>query len=267
MKDFLEKLSEVPCTAGSRLCIGLDPEPSRLPASYRNEGAQGMAAFCLEVARITAPFARAFKLNLAFFEALGWEGYRAMEQVIKGLPETHIVIADGKRGDIGNTSRRYADAMYDVLGVDACTVNPYMGSEAIAPFLSEASRAAFVLTATSNPSAAAIQDAQIGGKPFYLHVARTVEESASPLPGTLGFVVGATRPDALALMAREFPGRPLLVPGVGAQGASMRDVARALTGMPALINVGRSILYASSGEDFGEAAARAAEELAIESIG
>ena len=168
---------------------------------------------------------------------------------------------DGKRGDIGNTGRRYATALYDVLGGDAATVAPYMGADSIAPFLEHAGRCAFVLVATSNPGGADLQQLDADGEPVLDHAARLAVRAGDRLPGETGFVVGATRPELLGKLRQAHPDVPFLVPGVGAQGGSAADVLAANAGGPILVNSSRGILYASSGDDWRQAAADAAADL------
>ncbi len=262
--DFLTRLRAAQDATGACLCVGLDPEPDRLPAVFAGmPEARAVADFCFAITEATAPSACAFKPNLAFFEALGAEGWAALADVCDGVRRTGcLLVLDGKRGDIGNTARRYADALYDGLHGDAATVAPYMGRDAVAPFLQHTGRCTFVLAATSNPGAADLQALDVGGEPLFRRVARMAVEAGEGQPGTVGLVVGATRPEVLGELRAEFPGVPLLVPGVGAQGGDAGAVLRHNAGGPILVNVGRSILYASSGEDFAGAAAREAERMA-----
>ena len=260
---FLERLAAAQARSGSALCVGLDPDPARLPDRLRDRPLlDAVGLFCNAITEATAASACAFKPNLAFFEALGADGWRVLQDVLAALPETHLVVLDGKRGDIGTTAQRYAEALYDRLGADACTVAPYMGRDAIQPFLQRPGRCAFVLGLTSNPSASDLQLLEVGGEPLYRRVARMAVEAGEAQPGTVGLVVGATRPDRLAVLREAHPTTPFLVPGVGAQGGAAEDVLAANGGGPVLVNASRSILYASSGRDFASAAAREATRLA-----
>ena len=210
----------------------------------------------------TAELAAAYKPNLAFFEAYGPDGWDALAEVCDAVRQTgRLLVLDGKRGDIGNTGRKYAEAQYLRLGGDAATVAPYMGADSVTPFLEHAGRCAFVLVATSNPGGADLQQLSADGEPVYEHAARLAARAAADLPGETGFVVGATRPELLACLRRSHPDVPILVPGVGAQGGSAEETMRANAGGPILVNSSRGILYASSGEDWREAAAGAAERL------
>ena len=261
--SFLFRLHAAQAAAGSVLCVGLDPDLARLPDSFRKY-AEGVAVreFCASIVEATAPYACAFKPNLAFFEALGADGWKVLADVIEAIPTDRIIVLDAKRGDIGNSAAKYAHALFDQLGGDAVTVAPYMGRDSIVPFLQDEGRCAFVLAATSNPSAVDVQQLLVEGEPLYRHVARMAVEVGKEHPGTVGLVVGATRPELLARLRAEHPQTPFLIPGVGAQGGSAEAVLEANAGGPVLINSSRGILYASDGADYAEAAANAAKELA-----
>jgi orotidine-5'-phosphate decarboxylase len=242
------------------LCVGLDPHlgslPSRIP---RN--ASGIERFCRSIIEATGDLVPAFKINFAFFEALGSDGWRTLERVRTAIPSDAIVIADAKRGDIGNTSEGYASAVFDSLGFDAVTVNPYLGWDALEPFFLRTGKMVYVLCKTSNPGAGVYQDQLLDGTPLYLHVAR--DAARQPARAEIGLVVGATQLDALTAVRRELPHVSLLVPGVGAQGARVSDVFPT-SGENALITISRQILYASSESDFASAATSAARALAHE---
>ncbi len=266
---FPERLAAAVRDAGSALCVGLDPDvlPDGIP-----HDAVGVVLFCTAITDATADVAAAFKPNLAFFEALGPDGARALADVCAHVRASgRLLVLDGKRGDIGNTGRLYARALFGAppqgLAGDAATVAPYMGPDSLAPFLDDpdicAGRCAFALVATSNPGAAAVQALSVGGEPLYRHVARMAVAAGVGQPGTVGFVVGATRADVLGGLRREYADVPFLVPGVGAQGGSAAEVMAANAGGPVLVNVGRSILYASHGRDFASAAAREAKRTAL----
>ncbi|MCH8030995.1 MAG: orotidine-5'-phosphate decarboxylase [Bacteroidetes bacterium] len=261
--SFLSKLHVAQTATGTVLCVGLDPDLARLPDSFHND-AEGVAVreFCTSIVEATAPYACAFKPNLAFFEALGADGWQVLADVIEAIPDDRLIILDAKRGDIGNSAAKYAHALYAKLGGDAVTVAPYMGRDAIVPFLQDEERCAFVLAATSNPSAVEVQQLQVGDELLYKRVARMAVEAGVEHPGTVGLVVGATRPELLAELRTEHPQTPFLVPGVGAQGGSAEAVLEANAGGPVLINSSRGILYASRVADFAEAAGLAAQELA-----
>lgn len=246
----------------SLLCVGLDPDPAKLPAHLPNTAA-GVVQFCREIIAATEAHAIAYKVNTAFFEALGVEGWRALAEVAALLPSNTLRIADAKRGDIGNTASRYAEAFFHQLPFDALTVAPYMGHDSVTPFLAYPGKWVFLLGLTSNPGAADFQlhDPQ---HPLFEQVITTSQRWAAHQPGHLGFVAGATQTAHLARMRALAPEQWLLVPGVGAQGGDLDAVcqAAAIDGGGLLINASRSILYASSAPDFAQAAAREAQALA-----
>ncbi|WP_420453923.1 orotidine-5'-phosphate decarboxylase [Rubrivirga sp.] len=260
LAPFSVRLADAIAATGAPLCVGLDPDPDRMPPSL--SGPEGVIEFCVAIAESTSPMAAAFKPNLAFFEALP-DGWALLEVVCEAVRETgRLLVLDGKRGDIGNTGRRYAAALYDRLGGDAATVAPYMGADSIAPFVEHAGRCAFVLVATSNPGAADLQHLDVDGRPLYRRVADLAAEVGAERAGDVGFVVGATRPALLEDLREAHPDVPFLVPGVGAQGGSVGEVLAANAGGPLLVNASRSILYASAGPDYARAAGEAAERLA-----
>ncbi len=260
--DFTQKLRRIQAAKQSVLCVGLDPDPHRLPKHLldRHPLADAVVAFNAAVIEATATAACAFKLNFAFYEALGRDGWDALERTVQHLPPDVVLIADAKRGDIGNTARFYAEAIFEQLGFDACTVAPYMGRDAVAPFLSYRGKAAFVLARTSNPSAADFQERDCEGEKLYERVARHVARWNDATPGTAGLVVGATGPEALAALRALCPALPFLIPGIGAQGGDPSAIAAAATETGCVVvNSSRQILYASAGKDFAEAAAHQAE--------
>ncbi len=260
-RSYLERLGARTRATGTVLCLGLDPDPDALPDGFSHDlaGVERFAALLLDAA---APVAAAVKPNLAFFEAFGSAGLAALERLRATIPPDVPVIADAKRGDIGSTAARQAVALFDVLGADAVTVNPYLGAEAIAPLLERPDRFAYVLCRTSNPGAGEIQDLGLvadeaaGARPERVHerVARLVAEWGPG--GTVGLVVGATAPEELATIRAIAPGLPFLVPGVGAQGGAIEPVLRhgpaaadpgsAGTGGGLLVNVSRAIASAAA---------------------
>lgn len=247
--SFLDRLAAAQRHAGTVLCVGLDPDLDRMAAPWA-EPLSAFAAlngFCQALVRATAHVACAYKPNMAFFEAHGLPGLAALTEVteaIRRLAPHALVVLDGKRGDIGNTARMYAASAFGPFGADALTVSPYMGRDAVQPFLEHAGRAAFVLARTSNPGAADVQERAVEGEALYRHVVRGALGWAEGQTGTLGFVAGATDLGALADVRALAPEAPLLVPGVGAQGGDAAAVLRANAGGPVLVNVGRDVLYA-----------------------
>ena len=229
-----------------------------------------MVEFNRRIVERTAELACAYKPNAAFYEALGQEGFRALSETVAAIRRSApdaAVILDAKRADIGSTNAGYVAAAFDQLGADAITVHPYLGGEALEPFLRREEKLVFVLARTSNPGAGEFQDLLADGAPLYRHVARAVATRWNGA-GNCGLVVGATYPEEMRLVREDVPpGMPILVPGAGAQGGDVAAVVAANreAGSDAfLIAASRSILYASSGEDFAEAARAAAEALDAE---
>ncbi|NNM96064.1 MAG: orotidine-5'-phosphate decarboxylase [Candidatus Dormibacteraeota bacterium] len=260
--SFLDRLQDGVVRTGGALCVGLDPVLDALPSSLTRDE-QGVRSYCLQLIEATAPYAVAFKPNAAFFEVLGGHGWPLLAEVVGEASRHALVIVDAKRGDIGPTAAAYVSAMFDFLGADACTVNGYLGGDAVAPFLVRPDRMAFVLCRTSNPGARDLQDLRLTetGEPLYLHLARMARVwNDSPPTGTVGLVVGATWPRELAAVRQQAPGLPFLIPGVGAQGGDLEAAVAAAGGAhgPYLINVSRGIGQASLGPDFVGAAAAAA---------
>ena len=257
---YLDRLAARSAATGTVLCLGLDPDPSALPAGFAPD-IGGVEAFCRVVLDAALPYAAAVKPNLAFFEAFGSEGLAVLERIRTTLPDDVLLIADAKRGDIGSTAARQAVALFDRLGADAVTVNPYLGEQAVSPLLERTDRFAYVLCRTSNPGAGELQDLVVAGgdgapaEPLHLRVARRVATWGPG--GTVGLVVGATAPRELADIRAVAPGLALLVPGLGAQGGEIEPVlasgpanAPPAGGRPGgglLVNVSRSIAGAATG--------------------
>jgi orotidine-5'-phosphate decarboxylase len=261
---FSSKLLRAQALTSSVVCVGLDPDPNRLPDEFSGQPLNdSIRRFCTSIVEATNDYACAYKPNLAFFEALGREGSAVLADVIAAIPDDRVIIADGKRGDIGNTANRYAAAVFDSLSVDACTVSPYMGREAITPFLSRSHNAAFALVRTSNAGADELQTLDVGGMPLYLKVAEMLVAWASEAPGEIGFVVGATDVEALEQIRRRYPDIPVLIPGIGAQGGNPDEVMSAarIGRGPVVVNSSRSILYASSESDYADRACDSARLL------
>ncbi len=273
MSGFSQKLQDIQLRKHSMLCVGLDPDPERLPKHLRNAYSlpEAVVAFNRDIIDATAPYACAFKLNFAFFESLGPDGHAVLAETLAHVPGNVCTIADAKRGDIGNSARFYAKAIFESLGFDACTVAPYMGRDAVAPFLAYPDKATFVLARTSNPSGADFQERLCEGEALYERVARHVASWDDTYPGTAGLVVGATNHEALVRLRAVCPSLPFLIPGVGAQGGDPAATAAAYAGHGSmLVNSSRNILYASGERDFAEQAAQqaqAARTLLSRSIG
>lgn len=251
-QPFLEKLEASVARSGSLVCVGLDTDPAQIPGRFRHED-DPVAAFNRFIVEQTSDVAAAFKPNFAFYEAMGLDGLRALKATIAAIPPEIPVILDAKRGDIGSTAAAYARAAFEVWGADALTVNPYLGLEALAPFLKYADRGLFVLCLTSNPGAVEFQTRAHLGEPLFAQVARRV---ASELPPSVGLVAGATQAEHLGQIRAAAPDRWLLVPGVGAQGGDLQaTLANGLDadGSRALISASRSILYAENPRKAAEA--------------
>ncbi len=266
--NFLDKLLTTSRAQNSLLCVGLDPERDRLPAQLHDMPvARAITYFCRAIIEATAPYVCAFKPNLAFFEVLGPEGMYVFQEVLQAIPGHIPVIVDAKRGDLGNTARNYAAAVFDVYGCDAVTVNPYLGYDSVAPFLAYHEKGVILVCRTSNPSARDFQDVLVCGegeevRPLYEIVAQRVQSWNKA--GNCGLVVGATYPQELRDIRSMCPDMPILVPGVGAQGGDLEaSVAAGVDafGEKAIIAVSRAVLFAGEGTDFATAAANEARAL------
>lgn len=248
----------------SFLCVGLDSDINKIPSHLLGQE-RPIVAFNKFIIDATAPFSIAFKPNLAFYESRGIEGWRDLELTVQYIKEKYpdiFVIADAKRGDIGNTSAMYAEAFFGHLNFDAVTVAPYMGADSVQPFLGFKNKFVILLALTSNPSATDFQYfTNSNKKPLFTEVIEKSKEWGSP--ENLMYVVGATKASLLANIRQSAPDHFLLVPGVGAQGGSLQEVAKyGMTKQCGLIvNASRSILYASQDKDFAQAAAFEAETL------
>ena len=247
----------------SFLCVGLDIDLEKVPAQFKNSPT-ALVDFSKAIIDATAPYAVAYKPNIAFFETYGVEGMAALKEVIDYLNAhypNHFTIADAKRGDIGNTSTRYAKAYFETLGFDSITVAPYMGKDSVEPFLAFEEKYTILLALTSNPGSADFQRIEANGTPVYQSVLKTAQTWQGS--ERLMYVVGATRAEALQEIRATVPDAFLLVPGVGAQGGSLSEVAHngLNKDVGLLVNSSRGIIYSSQKEDFAEAAANAAKAL------
>jgi orotidine-5'-phosphate decarboxylase len=256
--NFQHKVRDVIRAKNSLLCVGLDSVVEKMPASVRS-AENPLFAFNKAVIDATADFAASFKVNLAFYEAYGLMGWQALQQTFDYLPDNVIKIADAKRGDIGNTAAMYARGLFDELGADAVTVNPYMGFDSAEPFLQNEEKGVFFLCLTSNPGSQDFQHFNDGTCDLFEQVAATVNSWNTR--GNCGLVVGATHPDELSTVRSIAAELPFLIPGIGAQGgdlvASVKNGTDA-DGSLALFNSSRAIIYASQEENFVDAARNAA---------
>jgi len=232
-------------TKGSFLCTGIDPDPGKLPNGFSRD-AQGIYEFVHEIIQITADLTPAYKFNLAFFELWGWRGLQILEKLLSEVPRDILLLADAKRGDIGNSSKFYAKALLEEMPFHSATVSPYLGSDSIFPFIENENKGAFVLCVTSNASGRELQE-HGEEKPLYIKTAEIVRGLNTKK--NLGLVMGATKPEQLLDVRKQFPELPFLIPGVGSQGGGV-DIALAVcreNGL-GLINVSRGILYPSEGK-------------------
>ena len=266
--NFIDMLRAAERQNASLLCVGLDPEPAKFPAALRGDASR-IYDFCAAMVDATADLAIAFKPQIAYFAA-----YRAEDQLerlmahMRSVAPNVPVILDAKRGDIGSTAEQYAKEAFERYGADAVTLSPFMGFDSIQPYLKYHGKGAFLLCRTSNPGGDDLQNqrlASVAGEPLlYEHIARLAQGPWN-LNGQLGLVVGATYPAEIERVRAVAPTLPLLIPGVGAQGgdavATVKAGWRAVNGetvAPIIVSSSRAILYASSGEDFAQAARREA---------
>jgi orotidine-5'-phosphate decarboxylase len=258
LTTFRDRLDGAVATNGSLLCVGLDPEMAKLPDALRSlpiEAALG--GFLHGIIAATADLVCCYKPNLAFFLAHGAAGWNALLSLRAAIPAHIPLLLDAKFGDIGSTAAMYARAAFDVVGADAVTVSPYVGGDALAPFFARDDRAAFVLCKTSNPGSGDLQDLSLAsGESVSLRIAARIREWGAAR-GNVGAVVGATYPTEMAAIRATIPDAPILVPGIGAQGGDVEGAVRAgidQHGAGILVSASRSVLYASSGADFADAA-------------
>jgi orotidine-5'-phosphate decarboxylase len=253
---FVEKLQVAQQINNSFLCIGLDPDPELMAHPH-------LPSFFTDIIEETKDLVCAYKPNLAFFEALGLSGMQTMLESLRAVPKHIPIIADAKRGDIGNTARFYARAIFDVYKFDACTVNPYGGRDAIEPFTAYADRGVFIWCRSSNPGAADVQDLELAdGKPLFEAVAERARDWNER--GNVALVAGATWPEQIERVREICPDQVILVPGVGAQQGALEAATHAAidaNGGGFLINASRGVTYASRGDDYAAAARKEAQRL------
>lgn len=285
MPHFTQRLIQAVRAKGNPVVVGLDPRAESLPPGFITgqgplESARGYARFCHEVLDVVAPLVPAVKPQIAFFEQCGPSGMAALQEVIDyAVSRNLIVILDGKRNDIGSTAEAYAEAYLgrkpdSAWGCDALTVNPYLGEDSLQPFVAAAVKreaGIFVLVKTSNPGGGKFQDLTLDGRPLYRHVAELVEslalQTAMGEPyGVVGAVVGATYPQQLAELRKVMPHAWLLLPGYGTQGATAADCLPAFdgSGLGALVNSSRAILFAYRRPEYRERFGAARWQEAVE---
>jgi orotidine-5'-phosphate decarboxylase len=260
--SFMQMLQQRWIRHNTTLCVGLDPEPQRYPTPLQSHPDRAFE-FGKAIVDATAEYVCAFKPQIAHFAAQGAES--ALERLIAYIHATHPeipVILDSKRGDIGSTAQHYAREAFERYKADAVTVNPYLGQDSVQPFLDYADKGVIVLCRTSNPGSGEFQNLSIDGMPLYQHVARTVAQRWNA-NGNCALVVGATYPEELGQVRGLIGDMPLLVPGIGAQGGDAQAVLAAgkdSSGYGLILSSSRAILYASTDDDFAQAAANAAKQ-------
>ncbi len=256
---FAQRLDSACEASRSLVCVGLDPDPSLMPV-------KDVAAFNRAIVDATHDLVCAYKPNLAFYEALGLDGWKVLESTVQHIRDVApgvILLGDGKRGDIGNTATAYARGMFEYWGFDAVTINAYCGRDGVEPFLEYSDRGVFVLCRSSNPGAVDLQDLVVspgtdGARPLYQQVALQVSEWNRH--GNAGLVLGATYPEQIKEVRAFCPDMPVLIPGVGSQEGALEQAVRngvSAQGRRILVNSSRGIIYASRGDDFAESARKA----------
>jgi orotidine-5'-phosphate decarboxylase len=250
----------------SYLCVGLDSDITKIPKHLLSE-ADPVFEFNRQIIDATKDYCVSYKINTAFYEALGRKGWDAMERTVNYIPESHFTIADAKRGDIGNTSTQYAKAFFETLNFDAITVAPYMGADSVKPFLEYEHKWTILLGLTSNPGSQDFELQPAGDGLLYEKVLTTAARWGTP--ENLMYVVGATQADSFTAIRNLTPEHFYLVPGVGAQGGSLKEIsAKAMNkDVGLLVNASRAVIFASPGEDFAEKAAEMARGYALEMAG
>ncbi len=259
---FIDKLSAASGENRSLLCVGLDPDPKLMPI-------KDVFQFNREIIDATSDLVCAYKPNLAFYEAVGMSGLKALEKTLAHVPNGIPVIGDAKRGDIASSSEAYARALFETFGFDAATVNPYLGQDSIAPFIAYADKGVFILCKTSNAGSTDFQEllcsertSASNTRPLFELVALKAREWNTR--GNIGLVAGATYPEQLKRIRELCPELPFLIPGIGTQGGDLSAVVRCgvdANGEKAIINCSRQVIYASEGKDFAQAARREALKL------
>lgn len=261
------------------LCVGLDTDLTKIP-KHLASSPDAMFEFNKQIIDATKDFCVAYKINTAFYEAEGLKGWEALEKTVNYIPSSHFKIADAKRGDIGNTSSQYAKAFFETMNCDAITVAPYMGGDSVKPFLEYKDKWTILLGLTSNPGAADFELQKIVKNVENLDEGRhtrkqeerylyeRVLETASKwgTPDNLMFVIGATQANEFVTIRKSTPDHFYLVPGVGAQGGSLKEISEKamISDCGLLVNASRAVIYASGGADFADAAARVAKAYAVE---
>ncbi|HOM05151.1 MAG TPA: orotidine-5'-phosphate decarboxylase [Candidatus Kapabacteria bacterium] len=238
------------------LCVGLDTDLEKIPDGFP-KNSSGLNEFNKAIIDATKDLAIAYKINFAFYEQYGVPGFKALNDTFKAIPPSHFVIADAKRGDIGNTSMAYARSIFDYFNADSITVNPYMGYDSLSPFFNYRDKIIFILALTSNQGAFDYQKQKINNEELYKLVIK--KTSVSYNFEQTGYVVGATHPDEIREVRKLVPRHLLLIPGVGAQGGDIKSVLKANGNSPAIVNVSRAIIYPDGDGDYFERVRNKAE--------
>ncbi len=261
--DFKQKFKKISTKNDSLLCVGLDIDKNKMPGFLFKKGKNPYFEFNKAIINSTKDLVCAYKLNMAFYEALGEKGIKLLKQTMEIIPKNVITILDGKRNDIGNTARKYAESLFEFYRADAVTLNPYMGSDSVLPFLDYKDKYSFILCRTSNPSASEFQDMISNNSPIYKQVAKKIFEWNEN--ENCGAVVGATYPEELKEI-REIIGDKafLLIPGIGAQGGDIEKTVKNginSDSSMAIINSSRGIIYAENNEKFAQKSREKALEI------
>jgi orotidine-5'-phosphate decarboxylase len=259
--NFRDKLTRAVDANDSLVCVGLDPDPSKLPAAVQDKD-NPVLYFNKAIIDATADLVCVYKPNWAFYGALGACAWPTIKGTLEHVPDNVPVLVDAKVGDIGSTAERYARMFFDEMGADALTVTPYMGTDAVEPFTAYRDKGVILVCLTSNPGADDFEKQQLADGPLYEYVARQAQVWNTA--GNCGLVVGGTQPEHMARMRALVPEMPFLIPGIGAQGGDLEAaVAKGQNadGAGIMVNSSRGIIYASDGPDFAEAARQAVLEL------
>ena len=253
-KNFKQKFLDVSHKNNSLLCVGLDIDKDKMPKFLFESSKNPFLDFNKSIIDATKDIVCAYKLNMAFYEVFGKEGFDLLKKTVEYISKDIVVILDGKRNDIGNTARKYAQTLFETLNADAVTVNPYLGKDGVTPFLEYRDKCSFILCRTSNASAGDFQDLSVSTIPLYQIVAKKIKEWDEN--DNCGAVVGATYPDELKIIRTILGDNiPLLIPGVGKQGGDVKNTVKNGTnvkGEMAIINSSRGIIFAGSNENFSE---------------
>lgn len=261
--NFQQKLKNIIKKNNSLLCIGLDPELEKLPKHLLNS-ADPIFEFNKEIIDQTADLVCAYKPNIAFYEAYGIEGLKSLKKTVDYLKQKYHkipIILDAKRGDIGNTAKMYAKAIFEYWDVDATTVYPYLGLDSVLPFFQYKDKCTILLVRTSNPDAKTFQDQKVNGEPLYIRIAKKIKEWRFD---NIGLFVGATYPEELKKIRKLFPNSPFLTAGLGAQGAQSEKAVKAgvdKNGENLICNNSREIIYAGNDKDFAKKSAQKAQKI------